>query len=662
MQDSKNNEVFPPLLYIVLMAGITFIGAVLRLWRLSDGDLWFDERFSAHVISLPWKEFFRTLWVDVHPPLYFILLKFWSGIFGAGVNSLRGFSFFAGMACIIFAGLLVRKIVGIRLALCIMLSLAVSPVLIHFSHEARMYSLLNALSLFQIALLWYLMKFDDRPWIWILWALISFCCLQIHHLYSFIILGECLWLISLFIRARIRQREKTDHFKTAMTHPLRALLILICIEAISLFSILSQVKTSGERLQWMSIPDWKDLFLGLFQPYIWGVGPSIKNIFVIILAAGFAGLFVYGLILSRGEKRQIGFFLLFLYVFFMCATFVISRFFIRCYHIQRFPVIAIPFLTIACAMGLYQLNPRFMKTVLLVLFWGINVYSLRGNCLHPERPRLEPLVNTVRIKYPDLKFILYDSRKERFFHKRYFPEIEFYTMDSLLSDSFYRVDSPVIYVHESTIWPENPDLEMFNPLLMKRCSKRMDTLAIAKPYFAYVLEGLDVAKLRAEWKNRIYLGRTETLGRPWLAFIGAEDGSLNSNPSFKLFQFNLELGMSYRWTKKEDADFIFVCDPPVSPGPKKIHICLSVDPNLSSPSDVFRFQVHSDGRLLEKGELKPLSGKMEYIIPFELPFQSGVIDLRTSFPVKSSYSLRVGESDVPYVGYLFFWAGMLDNK
>ncbi len=51
--------------------------AVLLLAHLNLLPIWGDEQFTLEVVALPWSEIGDALAADIHPPLYFALLKVW---------------------------------------------------------------------------------------------------------------------------------------------------------------------------------------------------------------------------------------------------------------------------------------------------------------------------------------------------------------------------------------------------------------------------------------------------------------------------------------------------------------------------------------------------------------------------------------------------------
>lgn len=123
---------------------------VLRLIALNQ-SLWLDEATTAKVVHLSFSEIIRTFSVnDFHPPLYYFLMKIWTGIAGYSEISLRLpsvlFSLAAGFTIYKIANLL-KKGSGIWAAAFFLFN----PLILYYSQEARMYMmivLLMSLALF----------------------------------------------------------------------------------------------------------------------------------------------------------------------------------------------------------------------------------------------------------------------------------------------------------------------------------------------------------------------------------------------------------------------------------------------------------------------------------------------------------------------------------
>ena len=124
----------------------------LRLWRLTDSCLWFDEIFSVHAAEHSWNTLFSFVALDViHPPLFYVLLKLWIGIGGESLFWLRLFPVIIAFIAIFPFISLCRELkfdLGTR-SLAI-LFLAVNGSLIKYAQELRMYSMLMCFALFSM--------------------------------------------------------------------------------------------------------------------------------------------------------------------------------------------------------------------------------------------------------------------------------------------------------------------------------------------------------------------------------------------------------------------------------------------------------------------------------------------------------------------------------
>lgn len=135
------------------------LGFFVRLLSINQ-SLWMDEAisgFAAKNFSYLGiiNDFIRS---DTHPPLYYLLLKFWTGVFGYSEISLRMPSVLFGTFTIYFV-YRIGEIWGKQVARYAALLTTFSPLLIYYSQEARMY----ALSTFLVAFLVY--SFLKKKWV-----------------------------------------------------------------------------------------------------------------------------------------------------------------------------------------------------------------------------------------------------------------------------------------------------------------------------------------------------------------------------------------------------------------------------------------------------------------------------------------------------------------
>lgn len=128
------------------------LAVLLRLFRLGHQSLWMDEVLSATNADHPWRSLLLDPTVDRNfPPLYNLVVHAVQLGLGRGDALLRLPSALAGVVSVPLLFLAVRHWVGDRLALTGALLLAISPLHVWYSQEARPYALLVLLAL---ATLW----------------------------------------------------------------------------------------------------------------------------------------------------------------------------------------------------------------------------------------------------------------------------------------------------------------------------------------------------------------------------------------------------------------------------------------------------------------------------------------------------------------------------
>ena len=113
--------------------------------------MWFDEAFTGILMRVPIEEFKNVIAGDTNPPVYYLLLKFWTYIAGSGDIALRFFSVLAGVATVYVVYLIGRKLINKEAGLIAGFLVSISPFTVGYSLEARsyaLYGLVSALSFF----------------------------------------------------------------------------------------------------------------------------------------------------------------------------------------------------------------------------------------------------------------------------------------------------------------------------------------------------------------------------------------------------------------------------------------------------------------------------------------------------------------------------------
>src|SRR5919107_5130279 len=143
---------------LLSLLAIMLLGAALRFYDLGFQSLSEGELASWDLSNrgtLP--QVIEGVRGDIHPPLYFLMLRFAQWIFGDAEWALRLPSAMAGWLCIPAIYLLGRRLYSEREGLIAALFLAVFWAPIYYSQEARVYSTLILLSIFTTYFWWGIM-------------------------------------------------------------------------------------------------------------------------------------------------------------------------------------------------------------------------------------------------------------------------------------------------------------------------------------------------------------------------------------------------------------------------------------------------------------------------------------------------------------------------
>jgi len=190
---ARLTAVYPLILTLLLFA----FG--LRFHKLNNQSFWNDEGNSARLSERTLDKIIEGTASDVHPPLYYLALRGWRELVGDSEFGLRSFSAFAGFLTVVMAVAWTRPFsTPLHRWATVGLLTAVSPPLIYYSQETRMYALLGLLA---IASSWLLLRWLGQPHRWPLamaYVLLITAGLYTHYFFPAVIVAHnfiVLWAI-----------------------------------------------------------------------------------------------------------------------------------------------------------------------------------------------------------------------------------------------------------------------------------------------------------------------------------------------------------------------------------------------------------------------------------------------------------------------------------
>ena len=191
--------------------GLPIVALVVWGALCITNNLWYDEAYSASMVSQSW---FRLIYItaaDDHSPFYYVLLKLFYHLCGGGTHfwSLKLLSLIFMMGYILLGKYYVKKLFGQQISIYFMFFSICAPIMSVQGGNVRMY----AVALFFLTLtglLAYDIYLDATRRKWQLFCIASICTVYCH---TFALIQTFLFYL-LFLAALVltKQREKIKSF------------------------------------------------------------------------------------------------------------------------------------------------------------------------------------------------------------------------------------------------------------------------------------------------------------------------------------------------------------------------------------------------------------------------------------------------------------------
>jgi hypothetical protein len=202
--------------YTLFLILILLLAFGLRLYRLDAQSLWYDEGVTAIVAQYDPSTLIRWTADDIQPPLYYLLVSAWGQVAGWSEWSLRFPSVFFGVLLVPLMAALSRSLTRSRsAALLAALITSLHPLLLYYSQEARMYTMLVALSVVAVYCVVRVagaqsacVDPSQRRWLWIGYVLAATAAMYTHYFAIFLLFAiNIAYLIDIYL---FRRRQTAD--------------------------------------------------------------------------------------------------------------------------------------------------------------------------------------------------------------------------------------------------------------------------------------------------------------------------------------------------------------------------------------------------------------------------------------------------------------------
>ena len=160
-------------------------------------SIWFDEAYSSYLTRFDVGQIWNLTAADVHPPLYYFILKCWAHMFGHADFAMRTLSAVLGAVAILFAFLWLKYKYGLKAAMLGGLLLSISPAFVRYGQEMRMYTMVAAIVFASTYFLQLAVDNGRKIW-WIIYAILVAAGMWTHYFAAFAFCAHLIYLFKLY--------------------------------------------------------------------------------------------------------------------------------------------------------------------------------------------------------------------------------------------------------------------------------------------------------------------------------------------------------------------------------------------------------------------------------------------------------------------------------
>jgi len=355
----KNRQDSNPIRYSILLWIVTLLGVILRLYKLGSHNLWFDELGTILYTSL---SIFKSGNAFSHH-LYYVILKYWIFLFGKSELSLRFPSVLFGILSILLIYRLGRITFNRKVGIISAFILAISPMHIWYSQEARGYSLSVLLTMLVVYFFYTILKSHKKSYItgFIIVSILAFSN-NYFSLYSVITASVFLILYSykqsFMGKMRFKKIESVRQRKDWLILKILVILIFVIPQLYSLYLNIIKIVDNF----WIPKPTFAAI-LATFYNFNAGYNSMAMVNFIMFITLSL--LLIYGIWEWRETKRaeliQLSLFLFAPII----VTFIISQ--KIPVYLDRQLMFFSPFYYILISAGLAKINNRMISAGIYII-------------------------------------------------------------------------------------------------------------------------------------------------------------------------------------------------------------------------------------------------------------------------------------------------------
>ncbi len=335
------------------------IFTILSLFSISlifNNNIWFDEAYTLSLIQHNYSEVIEILKSDMHPPLYFISLKFFCEIFGYSILVTKIFSVLGYIATLLLGCTVVKKHFGSDTSVVYILTIGAIPMSLYFSVQQRSYEwCIFFVTLCFIEALLFIKSCKYRHCIiFVIAALFA----AYNHIYALLAVGIIFAFLNIYIFTKSKKLIKTI--------------------------ILSDISIIIGYFPW--------IFPLLYQTESASGSFWLKSVEPLSIIVFISGVVISAVILTKKGNRKLPIIFAIFSILSIQIIGLIVTAFIRPLYIARYSVVISGIFALLVAFGTQHIKEK-VKNIICVLLCALNVACLIGTGIFEYNPSMNNFFN-----------------------------------------------------------------------------------------------------------------------------------------------------------------------------------------------------------------------------------------------------------------------------
>lgn len=431
-----------------LSALLVFLSVILAATGIFYSySYWWDELYSVSAARMSLADLYQFMLLpDVHPPLYTLLLHYWTLIFGSEERIIRLFSFICAISSLLVLYTWSRKRFDSLFTSSLVIFFSTSWLFSFYAQEARSYAIMMLLSTIVTIMYldnWHINKEHNK----VLLLLACLISLSLTHYFGFIYAGLVLLFITFECRTNIKK------------------ILAFCLTGFIMFIWPINHFVNGSIGQKTGDNFWikSDGFQSTISSFAGGVVPQLSVIkelapnyiaqyiiSVLVIVLMVAAIYMFRKFLNTGALKNSlkGASTKSIYLIITFILIIIGLDYHSPISTSRNYIVLLPLTSIIFAFVITSLNKVFNFKFIVLLIGLIGISNLTIATIFVKN-KIEPLQNNneavkfIENNTPSLSNVYYLSREDSFLKEVEYQMAKFYFSDNIdiipltLDDDFY---------------------------------------------------------------------------------------------------------------------------------------------------------------------------------------------------------------------------------